>query len=140
MPTYQYRCTKCGEELEVVQKFSDDPLEVCPACAGQLRKVFSPVGIVFKGSGFYRTDSRNGSAASEAAKKDSEAAKDKEPAAKKGDSAPADPAKSGASGASSGSGSGDSGSPGSSGSSGSSGAKKDAAKTSSASAPAATGS
>src|SRR3954471_11280045 len=58
MPTYQYACTSCGEELEVVQKFSDDPLTVCPACAGALRKVFSPVGVVFKGSGFYKTDSR----------------------------------------------------------------------------------
>ena len=60
MPTYQYRCTECGEDLEVVQKFSDEPLTVCPACQGALRKVFSPVGIVFKGSGFYRNDSRKG--------------------------------------------------------------------------------
>ncbi len=60
MPTYQYTCTDCGEQVEVVQKFTDDPLTVCPACGGKLRKVFSPVGIVFKGSGFYRTDSRNG--------------------------------------------------------------------------------
>ena len=69
MPTYQYACTECGEQLEVVQKFSDNPLTVCPACEGRLRKVFSPVGIVFKGSGFYRTDSRsgNGSAAKEKA-------------------------------------------------------------------------
>lgn len=58
MPTYEYACTSCGEQLEVVQRFSDDPLTVCPACDGALRKVFSPVGIVFKGSGFYRTDSR----------------------------------------------------------------------------------
>jgi putative FmdB family regulatory protein len=58
MPTYQYACTSCGEPLEVVQKFSDDPLTVCPACKGVLRKVFSPVGVVFKGSGFYKTDSR----------------------------------------------------------------------------------
>lgn len=60
MPTYQYACTECGEQLEVVQKFTDDPLTVCPACDGRLRKVFSAVGVVFKGSGFYRTDSRNG--------------------------------------------------------------------------------
>lgn len=60
MPTYQYACTECGEQLEKVQKFSDDPLTVCPNCNGRLRKVFSPVGIVFKGSGFYRTDSRSG--------------------------------------------------------------------------------
>jgi putative FmdB family regulatory protein len=59
VPTYQYACTECGEQLEKVQKFSDDPLTVCPNCNGRLRKVFSPVGIVFKGSGFYRTDSRS---------------------------------------------------------------------------------
>ena len=58
MPTYQYTCTECGEPVEAVQKFSDEPLTVCSACGGRLRKVFSPVGIVFKGSGFYRTDSR----------------------------------------------------------------------------------
>lgn len=58
MPTYEYACTDCGDRLEAVQKFSDDPLTVCTACGGKLRKVFSPVGIVFKGSGFYRTDSR----------------------------------------------------------------------------------
>jgi putative FmdB family regulatory protein len=58
VPTYQYRCTDCGEPLEVVQSFTDDALTVCPACNGTLRKVFSSVGVVFKGSGFYRTDSR----------------------------------------------------------------------------------
>jgi len=63
VPTYQYTCTDCGEPVEAVQKFTDDPLTVCAACGGRLRKVFSPVGIVFKGSGFYRTDSRNGSVA-----------------------------------------------------------------------------
>ncbi len=61
MPTYQYACTECGDRSEVVQRFTDDPLTVCTACGGKLRKIFSPVGIVFKGSGFYRTDSRNGS-------------------------------------------------------------------------------
>jgi putative FmdB family regulatory protein len=61
VPTYQYACTDCGDRSEVVQRFTDDPLTVCTACGGKLRKVFSPVGIVFKGSGFYRTDSRNGS-------------------------------------------------------------------------------
>ena len=60
MPTYQYTCTECGEPVEVVQKFTDEPLTVCSVCGGRLRKVFSPVGIVFKGSGFYRTDSRKG--------------------------------------------------------------------------------
>jgi len=58
MPTYQYACTECGERLEVVQKFTDDALTVCPVCEGRLRKLFSPVGVVFKGSGFYKTDSR----------------------------------------------------------------------------------
>ena len=66
MPTYQYACTECGEQLERVQKFSDDPLTVCPACSGRLRKVFSPVGIVFKGSGFYRNDSRSGNGSKDA--------------------------------------------------------------------------
>ncbi len=61
MPTYQYSCTECGERIEAVQKFTDGPLQVCSACGGKLRKVFSPVGIVFKGSGFYRNDSRSGS-------------------------------------------------------------------------------
>lgn len=60
MPTYQYACTDCAERIEVVQKFTDEPLLVCSLCGGRLRKVFSPVGIVFKGSGFYRTDSRAG--------------------------------------------------------------------------------
>lgn len=60
MPTYQYSCTECGEQLEVVQSFSDPALTVCPACQGKLRKVFNSVGIVFKGSGFYRNDSRSG--------------------------------------------------------------------------------
>lgn len=59
MPTYEYRCTSCGQHVEVVQSFSDDPLTECGACGGALRKVFSPVGIVFKGSGFYKTDSRS---------------------------------------------------------------------------------
>src|SRR3954471_218996 len=67
MPTYQYVCTECGEPLEVVQKFSDDPLTVCPACQGRLRKVFSPVGVVFKGSGFYKTDSRSSRSSSSSA-------------------------------------------------------------------------
>lgn len=58
MPTYQYVCKACGEGLEAVQSFHDAPLTECPACGGALRKVFSSVGVVFKGSGFYRTDSR----------------------------------------------------------------------------------
>ncbi|MFJ9522607.1 FmdB family zinc ribbon protein [Kitasatospora sp. NPDC101801] len=64
MPTYQYQCTECGTGLEAVQKFSDDALTTCPECQGRLRKVFSAVGVVFKGSGFYRTDSRSSSSSS----------------------------------------------------------------------------
>ncbi|MQA26891.1 MAG: FmdB family transcriptional regulator, partial [Micromonosporaceae bacterium] len=60
MPTYQYACKACSHELEAVQSFTDDPLTMCPECSGQLRKVFSAVGVVFKGSGFYRNDSRAG--------------------------------------------------------------------------------
>ncbi|MFF6781512.1 FmdB family zinc ribbon protein [Streptomyces sp. NPDC012510] len=64
MPTYQYQCTECGEGLEAVQKFTDDALTECPSCEGRLKKVFSAVGIVFKGSGFYRNDSRGSSSSS----------------------------------------------------------------------------
>ncbi|WAZ22316.1 FmdB family transcriptional regulator [Streptomyces cinnabarinus] len=64
MPTYQYQCTECGEGLEAVQKFTDDALTECPNCSGRLKKVFSAVGIVFKGSGFYRNDSRGSSSSS----------------------------------------------------------------------------
>ncbi|WP_407838796.1 FmdB family zinc ribbon protein [Streptomyces sp. DSM 116496] len=71
MPTYQYQCTECGEGLEAVQKFTDDALTVCPSCDGRLKKVFSAVGIVFKGSGFYRNDSRGASSSSTPASKPS---------------------------------------------------------------------
>ena len=72
MPTYEYRCKDCGEHLEVVQAFTDDPLTECPACQGTLRKVFGNIGITFKGSGFYKTDSRKAAAsASKSAKGDS---------------------------------------------------------------------
>ncbi|MFD7627949.1 FmdB family zinc ribbon protein [Streptomyces sp. NPDC059851] len=69
MPTYQYQCTECGEGLEAVQKFTDDALTECPSCHGRLKKVFSAVGIVFKGSGFYRNDSRGASSSSTPASK-----------------------------------------------------------------------
>ncbi|MFJ8662317.1 FmdB family zinc ribbon protein [Streptomyces sp. NPDC093795] len=69
MPTYQYQCTECGEGLEAVQKFTDDALTECPQCKGRLKKVFSAVGIVFKGSGFYRNDSRGSSSSSSPASK-----------------------------------------------------------------------
>lgn len=87
MPTYQYACKgpACGHRFEAVQSFSDDPIAICPVCEGQVRKVFSAVGVVFKGSGFYRTDSRenaksssgsssNGSSSNGSGEKKSEAA------------------------------------------------------------------
>ncbi|MEU7903010.1 FmdB family zinc ribbon protein [Actinoplanes sp. NPDC049118] len=67
MPTYQYACTECGTPLEAVQSFSDPALTDCPNCSGRLRKVFNSVGIVFKGSGFYRNDSRTGNVSAEKA-------------------------------------------------------------------------
>ena len=118
MPTYQYACTECGDRSEVVQRFSDDPLTTCSACGGKLRKIFSPVGIVFKGSGFYRTDSRNGTSSVPAAK--DSAANGSNGSSSDGSSASSDSAKSGS--ASSGSGSSDSGS--SKSSTGASGDKK----------------
>ena len=80
MPTYQYACTECGHRFEAVQAFTDASLTECPECGGTLRKVYGSVGVVFKGSGFYRTDSRAGSVDAAAAKADSTSA-DK-PAAK----------------------------------------------------------
>ncbi len=65
MPTYQYACTDCGHAFEQFQSFSDDALTVCPECSGKLRKLFNAVGVVFKGSGFYRTDSRGKNGAGE---------------------------------------------------------------------------
>ena len=119
MPTYQYACTDCGDRSEVVQRFTDDPLTVCSTCGGKLRKVFSPVGIVFKGSGFYRTDSRSGSS-TVAAGKDG-AANGSEGSSTEGSSTTSEAGKSSESSSSS-----DSGSPGgsSSGSSSGSGDKK----------------
>lgn len=77
MPTYQYACKEpaCGHRFEAVQSFSDDPIAICPVCEGQVRKVFSAVGVVFKGSGFYRTDSRG-----KPAKADGDGDKAKKPA------------------------------------------------------------
>ncbi|MFG1784918.1 FmdB family zinc ribbon protein [Rhodococcus oryzae] len=74
MPTYSYACTECSNRFDIVQSFTDDTLTVCSECSGKLRKLFNSVGIVFKGSGFYRTDSRSsGGTASEPAKSDSSA-------------------------------------------------------------------
>lgn len=64
MPTYAYTCTACGHSFDIHQSFADDALTVCPECSGRLRKIFSTVGVTFKGSGFYRTDSRSGSSSS----------------------------------------------------------------------------
>ena len=75
MPTYEYACTECGNRIEAVQSIADAPLTTCTVCGGRLRKVFSPVGIVFKGSGFYRTDSRG-----KPAKADGDGDKAKKPA------------------------------------------------------------
>ncbi len=90
MPTYQYRCTECATELEAVQKFTDPPLTDCPQCQGDLRKVYSAVGVVFKGSGFYATDNRSKGKANAA--KPSEGA-GKTESAGTGDSKPAKPEK-----------------------------------------------
>lgn len=65
MPTYSYACTQCDNRFDIVQSFSDDSLTVCTECAGKLRKLFNSVGIVFKGSGFYRNDSRSAASTSE---------------------------------------------------------------------------
>ena len=118
MPTYQYVCTECGGQLEAVQKFTDEPLTVHEDCGGRLRKVFSPVGIVFKGSGFYRTDSRGsgssgGSASSSSSSKEggskesgsSSSADSSSSAAKSGDSSSSSSSPSTAGSASSSSGS-----------------------------------
>ncbi len=69
MPTYEYACKSCGEHLEVVQSFKDAALTECPACGGTLRKVFQPIGIAFKGSGFYKNDSRASASSSSSSSK-----------------------------------------------------------------------
>ena len=91
MPTYEYACKSCGEHLEVVQSFKDAPLSTCPACGGPLRKVFGSIGIAFKGSGFYKNDSRP-KPASEASSSSSEGGS-KAADASKGGTAKADPPK-----------------------------------------------
>ena len=107
MPTYQYACTACGHKFDAVQSFSDASLTDCPECAGRLRKVFSSVGIVFKGSGFYRTDSRATESAGDvkAEKSDKSEKKPADAGASAGDggSAKKEPAKSDAGAKSSGS-------------------------------------
>ena len=88
MPTYEYRCVDCGERFEVVQSFTDPPLELCTVCGGKLRKVFHPVGIQFKGGGFYRSEAR---ASPAAASKDKDAKTDAKPADKAVDKPAATP-------------------------------------------------
>ncbi|MCT4356251.1 FmdB family transcriptional regulator [Streptomyces sp. Je 1-79] len=89
MPTYQYQCTECGEGLEAVQKFTDDALTECPSCKGRLKKVFSAVGIVFKGSGFYRNDSRGSSSSSSPASSASKSASSPAASSSSSDAKPA---------------------------------------------------
>jgi putative FmdB family regulatory protein len=72
MPTYEYGCTVCGQHIEVFQRFSEDALTTCGVCGGKLRKVYHPAGIVFKGSGFYATDSRSKASSGSSTKKDSD--------------------------------------------------------------------
>ena len=121
MPTYQYACkeTACGHRFEAVQSFSDDPIAICPVCEGQVRKVFSAVGVVFKGSGFYRTDSRENAKSSNGSSSNGSSNGSGE---KKGEAA-----SSSSSGASSGSGSSGSASNGSASSGSSSGSTSKAA-------------
>ena len=92
MPTYEYACKACGDHLEVVQSFKDDPLTECPKCAGELRKVFAPIGIAFKGSGFYKTDSRPApkekSSSSSSSSSSSESKSESKPAETKSESKP----------------------------------------------------
>ena len=93
MPTYSYACTECDNKFDIVQSFSDDSLTECPQCAGRLRKLFNSVGIVFKGSGFYRTDSRPGSSSdtstpsSDSSSSSSSASSDSSSSSSKSDSA-----------------------------------------------------
>ncbi|MEU1216264.1 FmdB family zinc ribbon protein [Streptomyces sp. NPDC005791] len=101
MPTYQYQCTECGEGLEAVQKFTDDALTVCPNCEGRLKKVFSAVGIVFKGSGFYRNDSRGSSSSSTPASSSSSKASDSSAGSSSSESKPKSESKPAASAAAS---------------------------------------
>ncbi|HUS61210.1 MAG TPA: FmdB family zinc ribbon protein [Acidimicrobiales bacterium] len=93
MPTYEYACKACGEHLEIVQSFADDALTECPACEGPLRKVFSSIGISFKGSGFYKTDSRSSSGATATASKPDTKAASSAPSGATGGEAKSEPTK-----------------------------------------------
>ena len=101
MPTYQYACTnpEVKHEFEVVQSFTDEPVSVCPECGAPVRKVYGSVGVVFKGSGFYRTDSRKSASASETASSGGSSSTAKESSAPAKPAAAAAPSSSGGSGA-----------------------------------------
>ncbi|HZK50573.1 MAG TPA: FmdB family zinc ribbon protein [Actinomycetota bacterium] len=86
MPIYEYACTACGERTEARQSFTDPPLDTCPICGGSLRKLYSPVGVVFKGSGFYSTDNSKSSSQSKSAEKGSKDTKDSSQGTKSKDS------------------------------------------------------
>ncbi|ONI86248.1 FmdB family transcriptional regulator [Saccharothrix sp. ALI-22-I] len=86
MPTYQYACTECEHRFDAVQSFSDSALTECPECSGKLRKLYGAVGVVFKGSGFYRTDSRSSAAKSESSSSSSAPAKKSESSSTKSES------------------------------------------------------
>jgi putative FmdB family regulatory protein len=93
VPTYSYACTECGNRFDAVQAFTDDALTTCEQCSGRLRKLFNSVGVVFKGSGFYRTDSRestkssaNGSAKSSSSSSDGSSSSDKSGSSEKSSS------------------------------------------------------
>ncbi len=91
MPTYSYACTECDNKFDVVQAFSDDALTECPKCDGRLRKLFGKVGVVFKGSGFYRTDSRESAkSTSNGSSKSSESSGSSSSSEKKSDSGKSD--------------------------------------------------
>ena len=104
MPTYSYACTECDNKFDLVQAFSDDALTECPKCDGRLRKLFGKVGVVFKGSGFYRTDSREAAkSTSNGSAKSSESAGSSSSSEKKSDSAKSDSSSASSSSGSSGS-------------------------------------
>jgi len=93
MPTYEYRCKECGEDLEVVQAFTDDALTECPNCGGPLRKVFGNIGITFKGSGFYKTDNRSKKTASATKSSESSESSGSSDSGSKSESSPASDSK-----------------------------------------------
>jgi putative FmdB family regulatory protein len=104
VPTYSYACTECDNKFDLVQAFSDDALTECPQCDGRLRKLFGKVGVVFKGSGFYRTDSREAAkSTSNGSSKSSESSGSSSSSEKKSDSAKSDSSSSSSSSDSSGS-------------------------------------